>query len=331
VAPSPDSPTAEPSVATTATPAASPTTQTSVAPSAASDPVLGEGEIWIAYQPSLGIRLVRPGGTGDHSVFANVPGGSGLHPDWSPDGSQIVFTMRGETDEIWIGDADGENVRKIVACQAPCGWADEPAWSPDGTSIVYHRGVDKDGVTVSTIEVIDLADRTTTVVATAPKGRGFYAPRWSPDGSRVVTEFVEYASPAFASEVVSDALAIVDLTAKKPTPKEITSVADRCNNPDWSWVTDLILCSKPVLTTTFDGPADLYTIRPDGSRFEPLTDIGASGGQPIMASWFPDGSAAIFNDPIGNLRVVKADGSGIAPAIADPLVRGLHARVRPTP
>jgi Tol biopolymer transport system component len=313
--------------------APSPTAAVAVVPSSAAASPSTEvkpGERWIAFNGDM-VRAARPDGTGDHALFPMVPGGSQVHPDWSPDGRRLLFTVRGATDEIWVGDADGRNTMKLVACESPCAWADEPAWSPDGRTIVYHRSVDEDGTAVSTIETLDLAAGVTRVIATAAKGRGFFAPRWSPDGSKIVAEYVGKSGTGIDADVVGNALVVIDLTSTKPRPHEITKVDDRCNNPDWSWTLDLILCAKPVAQTGYDGPSDLYTVHPDGTGLTALTTIGAEGKVAIMASWLPDGSGAIFNDDGQNLYIAATDGSGISPAIDGGRIRGFHPRVRPTP
>ena len=278
------------------------------------------------------IAAARPDGTGLHTLFPFVPGGEQQHPDWSPDGMRLVFSVIGtDTQTIWTGDADGTNTALLVDCQLPCQWVDEPAWSPDGGSVVYQRMVSQAGVGVSTLEILDLATGQTRVLYTAPAGHAVYAPRWSGDGTRVVFEYVTLASSAPDAEVTGDALAILDVTAASPSPRQITQPEDRCNNPDWSWVNDRIVCTKPTAASGFDGPADLYTIQPDGSAFAPLTAIAASGGDAIKPTWLPDGSSVIFDDTNGVMRTILADGTGLAPAIGGPSPGGLHPRARPTP
>jgi Tol biopolymer transport system component len=302
---------------------------------APSGTAVGDGEAWIAFMASFGsnaIEAVRPDGTGRHPLFPFVPGGEQQHPDWSPDGKRLVFSVIGtDTQVTWVGDADGANTSLLVDCQAPCKWVDEPAWSPDGTSIAYQRMVSKDGAGVSTLEILDLATRQTRVVFTARTGQAIGAPRWSGDGTRVVFEIVTKASPALDAEVTGNSLAILDLTAQSPTPREITKPADRCNNPDWSWVNDRIVCTKPALGAGYDGPSDLYTVRPDGTGFAALTDLAASGGEAIKPTWLPDGSGVIFNSSGGLMTTIATDGTGRAPAISGDPVSGLHPRVRPTP
>jgi Tol biopolymer transport system component len=294
--------------------------------------VIADGEAWIAYMASFRsnlIEVIRPDGTGRHRLFPLVPGGEQQHPDWSPDGQRLVFSVIGtDTQVIWVGDADGGNTSLLVDCQVPCRWADEPAWSPDGGSVAYQRMTSTDGVDVSTLEILDLATRQTRILFTGPAGKQISAPRWSGDGTRIVFESV--TSPAAGAEVTAEALAIIDVTGASAVPREITKPEDRCNNPDWSWVNDRIVCSKPVLATGVEGPSDLYTLRPDGTGFAALTDLAAAGGSAIKPTWLPDGSAVIFNSE-GVMRTVHADGTGLALAVSGNAVQGLHPRLRPTP
>jgi hypothetical protein len=294
--------------------------------------VVGDGETWIAYTASTAaqaIEAIRPNGTGRHRLFPLVPGGIQQHPDWSPDGARLVFGISGtDTETIWIGDADGGNTSLLVDCQAPCTWVDEPAWSPDGTSVAYQRMASVGGVDVSTLEVVDVATRQSRILFTAPAGRAVFAPRWSGDGTRLVFEYL--SSPAAGADVTEEALTIIDVTDASPTPREITRPQDRCNNPDWSWVNDRIVCTKPVLATGVDGPSDLYTVNQDGTGFAPLTDLAAAGGNAIKPTWLPDGTGVIFNSD-DLIRTIRADGTGLGSAIEGGSVQGLHARVRPTP
>ncbi len=247
-----------------------------------------------------------------------------------PTGDRLSFTVRGETDEIWIGDVDGSDTKKVVECQDPCLWADEAAWSPDGTSLIFQRMVAKDGIGTSTLELLDVATGTSRVVLTAPSTRAFFQPRWSPDGRQVVTEVVKFATPAVDSDFVGVALAIVDMTTATPTLAEITQVAELTNSPDWS-ATDLIVFAQPNSPAGFDGPSDLVTMRPDGTGRTVVTSVGARDGQTPQPAWLPDGARIIFVQPDSSMATIAVDGTGQAPAIADGDHPGLHPRYRPVP
>lgn len=328
----PAAPTQTPAtVAPTVVPTAAPTDSPSPTPAPSLGNVPAPGEAWIASQANFGIRLVRPDGTGEHMAFPMVPGGEQLHPDWSPDGDRLSFTVRGETDEIWIGDADGSDPRKVVGCQDPCAWADEAAWSPDGTSLIYQRMVSNDGAGVSTLEILDLATDTAHIVLTAPVGRAFYQPRWSPDGPQVVTEFATMSGPAFDSDVIGVSLAIVDVGVTPPTLHELTRADELTNSPDWSRATGLIVFAQPNSAAGFDGPSDLVTMHPDGTGRTVVTSVGPRDGQTPQPAWSPDGSRIIFVLPDSTMATVAADGTDQAPAVLHDSTAGLHPRYRPIP
>jgi DNA-binding winged helix-turn-helix (wHTH) protein len=95
-------------------------------------------------------------------------------PDWSPDGSKVVFVSnRDGLPAIWAMSADGSNQRNLTA---RLGWADSPAWSPDGTRVAFQR---KRG-TQPEIFVMN-AD------GTEPRALGVFGARasWAPDSGQI--------------------------------------------------------------------------------------------------------------------------------------------------
>ena len=63
-------------------------------------------------------------------------------PDWSPDGTQLLFMYRdydGGQFDIHVMDADGTNIRKLTSTTAS---EFGPRWSPDGNQIAFSRNSD---------------------------------------------------------------------------------------------------------------------------------------------------------------------------------------------
>lgn len=93
-----------------------------------------------------------PGDWKDRTIVLNIETGKmkeisdfwGIQHDWSPDGKHIIcaepFTD-GVNNTIWIMDADGDNLRKLILAVAFDGEftirREFPRWSPDGKQIVF--------------------------------------------------------------------------------------------------------------------------------------------------------------------------------------------------
>lgn len=312
-------------------------------PTATPSSTVGVHERWIAYQAfgedgGYGVHLVRPDGTGIHFAMSAIPGKFQEHPDWSPDGRRIVFSETEtdlHTEDLWVADVDGSNAERMVDCQAPCVWADEPAWSPDGRSIVFQRSISDGGTRTSTLELLDPATKNVQILMTAPTGKTFYAPRWSPDGRSLVIEFATNGA-TIDDPPTADSIAIVDLRATPPTVRAITKASLLANNPDWSPRGDLIVFSLPATGAGFDGVADLYTIRPDGTRMTAVTSLAAKGGRAFQPTFTPDGDRIIFvrEAVLGgdfSMASVLIDGTGLGPATSSGYIAGYHPRLRPSP
>ena len=169
-------------------------------------------------------------------LFASNADGSGVErlvddladytgPDWSPDGTQIVFasTRGGQANfDLYLMNADGSNARRIYGTE----FAEfAPSWSPDGTRIAFQfetspqsgwdiytiktDGTDLQRITDSAMEeelpdwspggriayeagrenahdiFVVDADGTDRQQLTNNLGRVSGAPAWSPDGNQI--------------------------------------------------------------------------------------------------------------------------------------------------
>jgi dipeptidyl aminopeptidase/acylaminoacyl peptidase len=96
------------------------------------------GELFVMNTDGTDVRKIThpPNGTED------------TNPDWSPDGSRIVFSRAPSTGahSIWTVEPDGTGLRRLTPycppgagipkCAADDGW---PVWSPDGNHIAFQR------------------------------------------------------------------------------------------------------------------------------------------------------------------------------------------------
>jgi Tol biopolymer transport system component len=185
----------------------------------------------------------------------------------------------------------------------------------------------------STLEIVDVRSLAVEVVLTAPARRVIYAPRWSPNGKRIVVEYVELVDGTPDADFVGDTLGTVDLA---PGTRRVTTLLPGkrfANNPDWSPAGDLLVFSAPAAGGQPGGDrSDLWTMKADGSDLGRLTDVATSRRYAVQPTFTPDGSRILFalGDTSGDrMAMILVDGSVPEPATSSGWVDGVHPRLRP--
>lgn len=96
------------------------------------------GNLMVYVQPFVDTDIFRvpgPGVAGQPTRLISSTRQE-FSPRYSPDGSQIAFISdRTGSQEIWIADADGRNIRRITSFGGPS--VGSPRWSPDGNWIAF--------------------------------------------------------------------------------------------------------------------------------------------------------------------------------------------------
>jgi Tol biopolymer transport system component len=170
------------------------------------------------------IAFMRPGKVGEFDLWVVRPNGSGLrrlttspsarsdyNPDWSPDGSSVVFERRvlengTDGDDLWVVDADGSDLHQLTDCADQCWLDNEARWSPSGAQIAFTRGSGPRTIDhPSTIAIDVMASDGTGVrqLSRPPQGYEDHYATWSPDDTSIVFQRDTNANPPGRTELVA--------------------------------------------------------------------------------------------------------------------------------
>ena len=283
------------------------------------------GEIFVANADGTGVtRITHPSrGTED------------TNPDWSPDGSRIVFARAPSAGvhSIWTVKANGTGLKRLTprcragrdipACAADDGW---PVWSPDGKHIAFQRlsgPLRPRGATVNTAKriykdelVVTDADggHVRTLVWSGPWRGDPQIPTWSPDGKQLV--FLQKGDNG--GNCICRTLFLINADGtglRRLTPPSIAPGDKMDWSPDGSTILFRTHPGEDLNGSSGLG-ANLYTIHPDGTGLRQLTHFPASD-RVLPGSYSPDGRLIVFETTAGavggapDVFVMNSDGTEI--------------------
>lgn len=273
--------------------------------------------VGLASGSAAGVRA--PNVVREKAVLAFAPAASSVPrkhlvigsmlPNWSPDGTRIVFqSNRAGNYEIYVMNADGGRQTRLTwdgtNRQARYRDRDEaPAWSPDGTKIAFASQVARDGIYSSEQIYVMGADggRQRRLTTTLGDSTFAHSPAWSPDGQQI----------AFAREIGDIFVIKADGTGQR----RVTSGPDVDAAPDWSPDGKLIAVNGGE-----DDKGYIDVIAVDTGRRTRLTE----SGQDYSPDWSPDGRRIAFTsyrDSNAQLYVMDADGTGEVRLVRGPVRR----------
>ena len=160
--------------------------------------------------------------------------GGAFEPTWSPDGTQIAFaasTDPVEDTDIFVMDADGSRIQRLVGTARPDG---SPDWSPDGARIVFHTRramlVEQDIFCCpGQISVVTIRTRALTVLDGNRFSYAWVDPAWSPDGRWIAFISVD--------AIVNGRVVATNLSVIRPDgsqERRVVRWGRQIENPSWS-------------------------------------------------------------------------------------------------
>jgi Tol biopolymer transport system component len=216
-------------------------------------------------------------------------------PDWSPDGGWLAYSL-GEC-TIALVRADGTDQR-VIPSQTPEGCETDPAFTPDGDRLVFERFdaiADDDS-----IWIMDLNGNGRRRIGTGAGGAA--TPEVSPDGQTIT----------FLSFTANDLTALFAMSIGGGAARQITPTLFGITfKHDWAPDGSRLVMSDNA--DDFDHPANLVTIRPDGTGLRYLTDLQTPDQRALAGGYSPDGKWITYRLEHGDqnaLMIVRTDGQG---------------------
>lgn len=244
----------------------------------------------------------------------------------------MFAASNGMTDDLWVINADGTGAEMLLECVDPCVAYDDPAWSPDGSAVLYSEGAiaPSGEIGLGSLQQVTVATGEITVLLPTPEPDFVAGQRYSPDGTKVVLEWVHTDGSGVFEQVTAVELAVIDLTATPPTMHPITEGALFAVTADWSPDGSIIVYSALPAP---DSPApELFSIRPDGTGLTQLTHVTDTGGSAEQPTYLADGNTIVFvgstDGSAPTLMQLDLTTGKIGPAVGDTYVRGVHPRSR---
>lgn len=248
------------------------------------------------------IYSMNPNGSNQTNLTNNAAFDS--NPNWSPDGSKIVFVSDRAsfgTTEIYTMNANGSNPTRLTNNAVN---DETPAWSPDGAKIAFARS--------GQLFVMN-ADGTNVIQITHDDSPGIKLhPSWSPDGTRLVFSTNRNLVVGSTGNI---GIAVIDSACNNCIAgiRLLNNGLPKDNfDPAWSPDGSAIAFSNDQ--TDFDDHSQSETFLLDD-----INDFGLpprplrtpNNPRVFSPAWSPDGTKLIYQDNSFELSTINANGTNL--------------------
>ena len=211
------------------------------------------------------IFLIDSDGSQPHQVTSE---GDNTNPQWSPDGSKIVYHSDLKLVILDIASRNHIHIADLVGEQQFAGW------SPDGQQLAFVSNHHNPQSSLFRLYLYNFATGKVELLIDDMENIAYAT--WSPDG-----RFLAFASNANSNHIDFYHLFLFDLTSG-----ELSQLGER-EAAHLVWSSN----SQWIAFSSYEASRDLFIIRPDGSD---LTRLISSDEDEWGGVWAPDGSQIAF-------------------------------------